>query len=93
MWQPPPATVATANVTAVAATSAAPASLSQPLPLLRLLPSGMHTKYREGFSSNLERFMTTIQGQAYQVGPPVRTAPYCALLLCTSWVTSTLCMK
>ena len=27
---------------------------------------GVHTKYPEGFTSNLERFMTTIQGQAYK---------------------------
>lgn len=29
--------------------------------------AGEHQKYKEGFSSNLERFMTTIQGQAYKV--------------------------
>jgi len=28
--------------------------------------TGSHQKYKEGFSSNLERFMTTIQGQAYK---------------------------
>ena len=35
-----------------------------------LTTAGSHTKWKpaEGFADNLSKFMTTIQGQAYQVG-------------------------
>ena len=35
-----------------------------------LTTAGSHTKWKpaDGFADNLSKFMTTIQGQAYQVG-------------------------